>query len=187
MLTSSLALITSTPLAHVGDNLVATFGRGAHVALNAMPVRQGVPETLGLALFVECHAEAVKGSGTQIDRTIASYSYFIYQGRSDALSREYPKAAELFAFHYRVGEERDEGFQGPHLHVNGATGGQTWIPKLHVPTGLLAIEDLVRFLIEECGVVCERTREAWMATLRQNRIEGASIWPMTATLGKSEI
>jgi hypothetical protein len=59
---------------------------------------------------------------------------------------------ELLAFHWHP---EDEGaFTAPHLHVGSGGLGidPLFSPRWHVPTGLIALEDVVRFAISQLGV-----------------------------------
>ena len=88
---------------------------------------------------------------------------------------------ELLVWHWEpegLGDRRR-----PHLHVAYGTGSaasinlptasgvgespfpQLDVPKLHVPTGRVLLEDVVRFLIEDLGV---RGRDGYDAILRDN-------------------
>jgi hypothetical protein len=78
---------------------------------------------------------------------------------------------ELAAFHWHAASVGNVGF--PHLHVGiGATGARTpfltgRLHKAHFPTGLIAVEDVVRFAIVECGA--RPRRPDWEGVLDATR------------------
>lgn len=70
---------------------------------------------------------------------------------------------ELLAYHWRpVGLSR---VRTPHLHLGASTVGNDAIPinETHLPTGVVALPDIVRFLIDEIGV--EPNRADWKTIL----------------------
>ncbi len=56
----------------------------------------------------------------------------------------------------------------PHLHVGAEIRvGERWLPKIHIPTGPIALQDLLILAIEELGV--EPIRDDWRLILDQTR------------------
>lgn len=62
-------------------------------------------------------------------------------------------------FHWHPGD----GLAGPHMHVRSLPEDPIRLADLHIPTGRIALEHVVRFLIEEVGVV--PIRENWREVL----------------------
>ncbi|HLZ73215.1 MAG TPA: hypothetical protein VKV26_25195 [Dehalococcoidia bacterium] len=75
---------------------------------------------------------------------IAAYRY--------TLSEQETKR-ELFAFHWHPGEEQ---IAMPHVHPGSRILSEQALAGRHVPTGPIAVPDLLRFLIAELGVRPER-------------------------------
>jgi hypothetical protein len=67
---------------------------------------------------------------------------------------------ELVAFHWHPDSRSPITF--PHVHI-GARIGDLDLSKLHIPTGVLKLPQIIRFAIEEVGV--EPLREDWRAAL----------------------
>jgi hypothetical protein len=67
---------------------------------------------------------------------------------------------ELFAFHWHPDSRSPITF--PHVHVN-AQIAEFDLSKMHIPTGVLTLPEIVRFAIEELGV--EPLRDDWRAAL----------------------
>jgi hypothetical protein len=73
---------------------------------------------------------------------------------------------ELLAFHWHpVGASR---VRTPHLHVGAEVRiGSRWLPKVHVPTGAVALQDVLTLCIEELEV--EPIRDDWRVVLERSR------------------
>jgi hypothetical protein len=72
--------------------------------------------------------------------------------------------AEILSYHWHP---LDQGVIYPHLHLKrGAQIGRAELQKCHMPTGRVAIESVVLFLIETFGV--KPLREDWSGVLRTN-------------------
>jgi hypothetical protein len=84
-------------------------------------------------------------------------AYFYAVGRQDT--------GELLAFHWHP--RGKSPIVAPHLHVRANIQvGERWLGKVHLPTGYLAIEDIVRLVIQELSA--EPLREDWEALLTQH-------------------
>jgi hypothetical protein len=71
---------------------------------------------------------------------------------------------EIMAYHWHP----DERIKYPHLHLShGALIERHEIREAHVPTGRIAIEDVIQFLIESFGVI--PFNEEWKAVLSESR------------------
>ena len=71
---------------------------------------------------------------------------------------------EVMAYHWHPTEQ----IKYPHLHLSyGARVGREDLLKAHVPTGRIALEDVIQFLIESFRVV--PMKEQWEAVLDGSR------------------
>lgn len=88
--------------------------------------------------------------GWQVQRA----AYFYAVGRQDT--------GELLAFHWHP--RGKSPVTTSHLHVRANIQiGERWLGKVHLPTGFVAIEDIVKLAIRELGV--EPIREDWEALI----------------------
>jgi hypothetical protein len=73
---------------------------------------------------------------------------------------------ELIAFHWHPEGRSD--VQVPHLHLGlGLQLGRKELLKAHIPTGRIALEQVIRFAVETFGVGCHRTD--WAKILDRNQ------------------
>lgn len=75
---------------------------------------------------------------------------------------------ELLAFHWHP-HIADKAF--PHVHLESGLGVHRDLVGIHVPTGEIALEDVIRFAIEDLGVRPRLTR--WRSVLDQTRARRA--------------
>jgi hypothetical protein len=81
------------------------------------------------------------------------YVYQVFDERDDLLA----------AWHWHpMTQLSEDDAPWPHLHAYGARDALT-LHKLHLPTGRVALEAVVRFLVSDLGVVPRRAD--WRATL----------------------
>lgn len=115
---------------------------------------QGTPR-LTLAVAEHLQALPAGGSGEVAVRDVA----YLF-GIGDESGRE------LLSYHWHPsGPSR---IIGPHLHVHADIQlGTAWLPKVHVPTGPVALQDVLRVLLEELGV--EPIRDDWELVLESTR------------------
>ena len=66
---------------------------------------------------------------------------------------------EILAYHWHP----NVGPKYPHLHLSKASNITTVLSKKHIPTRRIALEEMLRFLIEELGV--KPLRDNWSQTL----------------------
>lgn len=86
---------------------------------------------------------------------ILAYFYVLAQDQSEVLS-----------FHWHPAGA--SSVRTPHLHVGAEIRvGERWLPKIHIPTGAIALQDLLMLAIEELGV--EPIRDDWRLILDQTR------------------
>lgn len=65
-------------------------------------------------------------------------------------------AREIVAYHWHPG--RSSRIMHPHMHLGAGIGADLGIlDKTHIPTGRVALEDLLRFAIVEVGVEAQRS------------------------------
>lgn len=85
---------------------------------------------------------------------IQNSAYFYAVGRQDT--------GELLAFHWHP--RGKSPIVTPHLHVRANIQiGERWLGKVHLPTGFVAIDDIVLLAIQELGA--EPLRQDWEAVL----------------------
>jgi len=73
---------------------------------------------------------------------------------------------EIMAYHWHP--QQYQAVQYPHLHLSyGARIGRDEFQKAHVPTGRIALEDFIQFLIEAFDVV--PIREDWRDVINETR------------------
>ncbi|MGH2588792.1 MAG: hypothetical protein ACRDJE_28040 [Dehalococcoidia bacterium] len=75
---------------------------------------------------------------------------------------------ELLAFHWHP-HIADKAF--PHVHLESGLELHRHLVGIHVPTGEIALEDVIRFAIEELGVRPRLAR--WRSVLDQTRVRRA--------------
>lgn len=79
---------------------------------------------------------------------------------------ETPEAREIIAYHWHPGQGSEITY--PHLHLGAGIGADLGIlEKTHIPTGRIALEDVLRFAISELGV--EPQREDWSEVLAETQ------------------
>jgi hypothetical protein len=157
---TSGVLVTQTPrLRAVGDafeaySLVLNGGDAiSRVAASAVYMR--VQHQFRLSAVADA-------SGVQEWRALAAGYFYVLQAAD---------GSELTAFHWHAASVGNVGF--PHLHIGvGATGAQTpfltgRLHKAHFPTGLIDVEDIVRFAIVEFGA--RPRRPDWESVLDATR------------------
>lgn len=106
--------------------------------------------------------------------------------RDPRYAREWKVKTDSYAYHVRVSEDPEgELFawhwhpgvrEGCHLHI-GARQRSRALQKLHVPTGRLSFEEVLRFLIDELEVVPTRTDFDATLSDSQARFEAYRTWP----------
>jgi hypothetical protein len=108
-----------------------------------------------LTLSVAEHFSLMQGAdGWSAIRT----AYFIALGHQGG--------GELLAFHWHpLGASH---VRTPHLHVGAEVRiGSRWLPKVHVPTGAVALQDVVAICVDELEV--EPIRDDWRVVLERTR------------------
>jgi hypothetical protein len=92
--------------------------------------------------------------------TTLGYRYVYQSGESDE--------SQIFRFEYEREPEDGYGYPRFHLHINATPNtyeGEKEFPSLHIPTGRVTIEDVVRHLVTEHSV--GPISPAWEKTLAQ--------------------
>ncbi len=120
----------------------------------------GGPNPLSLRVRVEYTLGASGAGGNRW--TVAVIAYW--------LTLEQPETEqELMAFHWHP---RVAGVGFPHLHPGRLFVADPALTGIHVPTGLIALEDVISFAITELGV---RPRRAdWTRILERTRAATAA-------------
>ena len=101
--------------------------------------------------------------------TLAQYSYALRRG-SGAVGK--PERMLTYQWHPRP----DARFNYPHVHLGPASGAHEYLRNTHVPTGRVALEDVIRYAISQLGV--RALRGDWMDVLvaTQGRFESYQSW-----------
>jgi hypothetical protein len=106
-------------------------------------------------LTVALHFRITEETGTRRGYRVTTTAY--YYALLDAGEKE------IIAYHWHP--HGDVAF--PHLHIcSGAKVGRVEMRNAHIPTGRIALEDLLRMTITEFGVVTRR--DDWPEILGQN-------------------
>jgi hypothetical protein len=71
--------------------------------------------------------------------------------------------AELFSWQWHPG-----AWSEPHLHIGRHHPELGALSKLHVPTGRVAFEQVLRFLVTDFGVDCAKGRDEAMSVLEES-------------------
>jgi hypothetical protein len=123
-------------------------------------------DTLSLEVY---HRFVVRQAVGQRARWTASTVEYVYEVSDQA-------GDLLAAWHWHPGDHReDHAAPWPHLHAYGERGALT-LHKLHLPTGRVALEAVVRFLVNDLGVLPRRPD--WRAALdrREEQFRRARSW-----------
>lgn len=101
--------------------------------------------------------------------TIAQYSYALRRGGGTEAK---PERMLTYQWHPRPGAH----FNYPHAHLGPASGALQHIQSTHIPTGRVALEDVVRYAISQLGA--RALREDWTDVLAatQGRFESYQSW-----------
>jgi hypothetical protein len=95
----------------------------------------------------------------------------------EAQGRRGPWSVSTVEWIYQVGDQSDEPIaefhwhpesghiRWPHVHAHGARDSLT-LHRLHLPTGRVSVEAVIRFLIEDLGVIPRRSD--WEAVLERH-------------------
>lgn len=86
---------------------------------------------------------------------VVAYFYVLAQDNS-----------ELLSFHWHP--RGPSSVRTPHLHVGAEVRvGERWLPKVHIPTGVVALQDVLVLAIEELGV--QPIRDDWRVVIDRTR------------------
>lgn len=117
---------------------------------NAVPLGGSAPISLSVAEQVQLLEE---GSGWTA--RVVAYFYVLAQDNS-----------ELLSFHWHP--RGPSSVRTPHLHVGAEVRvGERWLPKVHIPTGVVALQDVLVLAIEELGV--QPIRDDWRVVIDRTR------------------
>ena len=100
--------------------------------------------------------------------TIAQYHYALRRGGPEGK----PPRMLTYQWHPRP----DARFNYPHVHLGPASGAHGHLRNTHIPTGRVALEDVIRYAISQLGA--RALREDWMDVLAhtQGRFESYQSW-----------
>lgn len=137
-----------------------------HGAANLAPLTRLKAGAETFHLTVELHFRIVEDAGPRgpYRLTTIKYSYSLL----DADEKE------ILAYHWHP--DGDVAF--PHLHIGcGARAARIELHKAHIPTGRIALEDLLRMAINEFGI--EPRRDDWRDVLAKTQAayEKWRTWP----------
>jgi hypothetical protein len=113
----------------------------------------------GLLLAISQYFQIISNEGSD-EYAVRTESY-AYQIMEDATGKE------LFAFHW----EPHSRVQYPHMHLGFAARGHG-LPidnKAHIPSGRVAVEDMVTFLIADLGA--KPLKDDWASIIETERLK----------------
>ena len=130
------------------------------------PVKLSGERDVSLTAFFAYRVESVEGENGTWKVTTTAYLHAL----------EDSKQQEIIAYHWHPSQ--GSAFNFPHLHIGRGIGADLGeIHKNHIPTGRVALEELLRLAIGEFGV--EARRADWREVIDENQAEferGRS-WP----------
>ena len=141
----------------------------AHLLTYARPSRLRVRGGGHISLSVAHWYDVVEDAPGEWRVRTESYVYTIYDG----------SGRESFGYHYHPAGVGEAPISVPHLHIYQDTElcGQ-YLPKIHLRTGRIALEDVVELLVTDFDVV-PRPRyaagEAWRTVLNDARVKFARL------------
>lgn len=83
------------------------------------------------------------------------------------------ESGQLFAWHWHPAAYRADC----HIHVGARQGEERALYRYHVPSGRVAFEEVLRFLLEEFHVESARDDSEEILTNSQTRFEAFRTWP----------
>lgn len=150
----------TTPVPNLGERQILTFQHGEPVELR----RHGDQARLFLQITLHYRVILVADEPREREslRVVADgYMYSIFDNR----------LREVLGFHWQPNPSSGTRAY-PHLHIGSRvidtsdpTFGKSF-SSLHIPTGLIAVEDVVRFLIEEMQVI--PLHDGWLQVVTEN-------------------
>jgi hypothetical protein len=138
--------------------------------IESLTLNKGIPSRLKsnppLYLTVKMLYRVTEAKGERGPWRVSTAAY--YYALHDS------KRRELLAFHWHPDSE---GRKDPHLHIYDAANIIRLLAKVHLPTGRIALEDFLRFLIQELKV--KPIRADWEQVFRgtQAAYEQFRSWP----------
>jgi hypothetical protein len=163
-----VSCVTDVVLDNRGGNYEAdqphavTLGGGDPIPLDA-------ERDLALRISLQYRIVPAESPRGPFKATITAYSYIV----------EEQAGAELLAYQWHPDARGARPW--PHLHFRaaGQVGDPAW-SKIHFPTGRVALEEVLRLLLDEMGV--HPRREDWRERLQetQRKFEQFRTWPGNA-------
>jgi hypothetical protein len=150
-------------------------GVPGHPADLAMLLLSNAPVRLGrdrrFALKAVQHFRPVEAEGPRGPWKVRTAAYYY------TLEEAAPPHREIFGYHWHPHGRSDVTY--PHLHLYAGAGGTNYniANNAHFPTGRIALEDVLGFIITHFGV--EPLRDDWAAILArtQDAFEQWRTWP----------
>lgn len=130
------------------------------------PVKLSGARDISLTAFFAYRIENVEGEqGPWRAKTVAYFH-----------ALEDSRGQEIIAYHWHPAQGSPVNF--PHLHIGRGIGADLGeIHKYHIPTGRIALEELVRLAINEFGVEAQRADWREVIDETQARFERGRTWP----------
>lgn len=102
--------------------------------------------------------------------TTTEYFYTLWRARGGRGKK--PERLVSYQWHPKPGET----YTYPHVHLGPASGVEPHLQKTHVPTGRVALEDVIRYAISQLGA--RPLRADWMEVLEdtQRHFEDLQTW-----------
>lgn len=151
------AISCISPEAHfatAGGHYVSPSPHGLTLANGGVRLKLRGSDSEGLVLSVSQQYEIIEHEQGFRVRTL-KYAYKI---------DNWNDGHEIMAYHWHPKEK----IKYPHLHLSyGARIGRGDLLRAHVPTGRVALEDVIQFLIESFNV--EPSKEEWEGILEDSR------------------
>lgn len=143
------------------DPHVVTLSGGGFTVLRGQ-------RAVGLSVDIQYRIVEAPGESGPWKTTIVQYQYSL---------RTPDGSDEILGFHWHPGGR--SRVKGPHLHIGSAAieVGGPLTRKMHIPTGRIALEEVLRSVIEDLGV--QPLRDDWEQVLRetQEAFERWRTWP----------
>lgn len=144
------------------------YGERGQLALTTQPARIRLRVSAGGSLYLT----ATQNFHFEMDPDYAREWKVKTDGYAYALFVSEDEAGQVFSWHWHP-----EIKPSCHVHVGPRQGRSRALYRLHLPSGRVSFEEVLRFLIEEMGV--RPARKDWDAILSdsQARFEAFRTWP----------
>jgi hypothetical protein len=119
-----------------------------------------------LFLSAEFHYDVVADPAARARVTVGAYIHTVFDAAG----------VRQFAYHYHPAGRGTDTVRTPHLHIYAPQpAGSDYLAKVHLPTGRVAIEDVVWMLLRDMGVAPRPPHDApgrrhWTTVLEETRV-----------------